>query len=343
MISHREHGEIVWDTALHRAHGDLLQSWRWGEFKQHHGWKVERVQSSGGAMAQILFRKRGPFTIAYVPHGPVVAEGCPDIPEFLTLLDDVCARHHAIALVMEPDQPLPPTWMAEGSGFVRGPESFQTSRTVKVSLADDAQVLAGMRKDTRTNVQYAQQHGVTIERVEVDAASITTFYHMLQETSQRQGFGIHTYQYYEDFLRIFADQAVLLFARAGGVVTAGLIAAGCGAEGRSMYAGSSSGQRIRGDAALLRVEAMRWTRERGGTSYDLGGIASKPQGQGRGQAEEAGAGKRGSSLDGVSQFKIGFGGEIVAYPPTIERRYHPALSWVVRQLHPRFREAPGNS
>jgi lipid II:glycine glycyltransferase (peptidoglycan interpeptide bridge formation enzyme) len=108
-----------------------------------------------------------------------------------------------------------------------------------------------------------------------------------------------------------------------------------------MYAGSSSHLRVRGDAALLRFEAMRWTREHGGARYDLGGIISEPRSSGS-DASSHSSSKRGSNLDGVTQFKLGFGGEVVAYPPTLERRYHPALSWVVRQFHPRFRQGrPG--
>lgn len=133
--------------------------------------------------------------------------------------------------------------------------------------------VTGMRKDTRYDVQYAKRHGVSIERMEAGQADIATFYRLLQETSQRQEFGIHTSRYYDDFMRLFGDQAVLLLARAGGDVTAGLIAARCGAEGRSMYAGSSSHHRVRGDAALLRFEAMRWTRAYGGDRYDLGGLS----------------------------------------------------------------------
>lgn len=130
-------------------------------------------------------------------------------------------------------------------------------------------------------------------------------------------------------MRIFGDDAMLFLAYADGKVTAGLIAARCGSEGRSMYAGTSSDHRVRGDAALLRFEAMRWTRDEGGSRYDLGGIAPAPNDPGSG-----------SHLDGVNNFKIGFGGEIVAYPQTLERRYRPALAWVVRHINPKFREAP---
>lgn len=105
-----------------------------------------------------------------------------------------------------------------------------------------------------------------------------------------------------------------------------------------MYAGTSSTARGRGDAALLRFAAMRWAREHGCLRYDLGGIA--PVAPRRGADAPAGRRRdRGSSLDGIDQFKVGFGGEIVAYPATIERRYRPGLAWLMRRASGRFRPA----
>lgn|GEM_PF-4820959 len=95
------------------------------------------------------------------------------------------------------------------------------------------------------------------------------------------------------------------------------------------------------DITFSSFHVMRWTREHSGARYDPGGIISEPRSSGS-DASSHSSGKHGSNLDGVTQFKLGFGGEVVAYPPTLERRYHPALSWVVRQFHPRFRQGrPG--
>lgn len=259
----------------------------------------------------------------------------------LDAIDAACARHRAIVLVVEPDHPLPSDWTRTGIGFASGPESFPTSRTVKVPLASDEELLARMRKDTRYNVLYARRHGIEVDFAPADSAAVGVFYRLLQETSSRNGFGIHERAYYEDFLRVFADHAVLLFSRTDGVPTSALIAARTGHEGRSMYAGSSIVHRGRGDAALLRFEAMRWARDHGCTRYDLGGIAPEtPPGPGRSDDGEA---RTGSALEGVHQFKVGFGGEIIAYPPTVERRYRPGLAWLVRRANARFRTAAQRS
>jgi peptidoglycan pentaglycine glycine transferase (the first glycine) len=336
------YNQTSWNSALERLGGDLLQSWHWGQFKQRHGWMVERirVEAAGSeAMAQVLFRRRGPITVGYLPRGPVFADSDAVGQELLSALDETCRRFRAIVLVVEPKNPLPRAWLDNGREFAGGPASFQTSRTVKVPLVDDAELLAQMRKDIRYNVLYARRRGVVVEHASVVPPALSTFYQLLQETSQRSGFGIHARAYYEDFLRIFGNQATLLFSRVDGEVTAGLISVRFGNEGRSMYAGSSLTRRGRGDAALLRFEAMQWARGHGCTHFDLGGIAPDIPAPAQGRNDGAGR-QRHSELEGVHRFKVGFGGEIISYPPTVERRYRPAMAWLVRRLHPRFRPAP---
>jgi len=341
-VENNGYDQSSWNSALEGLGGDLLQSWQWGEFKQRHGWAVERVRvnaAGGEALAQVLFRRRGPLTVGYLPRGPLFADGDAGAQELLAALDETCARYRAVLLVVEPDAPLPRVWLDNGREFAGGPASFQTSRTVRVPLVDDAGLLAQMRKDIRYNVLYARRRGVIIEHVPVSSPDAGIFYQLLQETSQRQGFGIHARTYYEDFLRIFSDQATLMFSRIDGVVTAGLIAARFGDEGHSMYAGSSSTRRGRGDAALLWFEAMQWARNHGCTHFDLGGIAPDVPAAAQDRPDDAGRQRR-SDLEGVRQFKVGFGGEIITYPPTVERRYRPAVASLLRWLHPRFRPAP---
>ncbi len=328
-----------WDALLVSEDGDLLQSWLWGEFKQRHGWVTERVlveAGAGSAMAQILFRKRGPFTVAYMPRGPVLGPDDALAAEMLTAIDAACAKHRAILLVIEPHQPLPPSWLTVNGAFAPGPASFQTSRTVKVELVDDATLLAQMRKDTRYNITYAQRKGVRTEQVVANPTNLYVFYRLLGETANRNGFGIHSRAYYEDFLECFGNQAVLLFSHAQDVVTAGLIAARFGNEARSMYAGSAGAHRGRGDSALLRFAAMQWARDLGCQRYDLGRI-------GPGARPGAPEATPGSALEGVDTFKTGFGGAIVSYPQPVERRYRPRIAWFIRHVNARFRTASENA
>ena len=325
-----------WDSALLEAGGHMLQSWRWGALKERHGWQVERVRLDGAdgfGLAQILFKRRGPFSLAYVPRGPAILGGEATTRALMAAVDDCCHDHRALSLIVEPDRPLALSGRLRQAGFVRGPDHFQPVRTVKVPLLDDESLVAQMHAKTRYNLRLAQRRGVVVERAVPDAAAVTTFYNLLSDTSGRNEFGIHARAYYDDFVGLFRDSSVLLFAFVDGAIAAGAIAACFGDEGVYMYGASSTKHRAHAAGFLLQFEAMRWARERGCTRYDLWGIpAEDPPTVGNDQGDRV-ASSRGDDRRGLYEFKIRFGGEIVSYPPTLERRYRPVLGWLARRVY----------
>src|SRR3954454_19899495 len=100
-----------WDSALSHLGGHFLQSWRWGEFKNAHGWQPMRFAVGGDkpvAMAQVLFRKRGPFEVAYVPRGPAHDGSSADaLRELIRQIDQICRKRRSLYLILEPDRGLP--------------------------------------------------------------------------------------------------------------------------------------------------------------------------------------------------------------------------------------------
>lgn len=318
--------------------GHLLQSWKWGAFKQRHGWNTHRLiidESGGTAMAQVLYRFRGPISIGYIPRGPAVGGDIEALwPPLVEEIDALARRNRAIATIVELDRPIGLDGTFREAGVVRGPEHLQPGRTVKIELRDDDALLASMHQKTRYNIRLAQRRGVEIERQPLDDASIEAFYGLMQDTAERNEFGIHARDYYEDFLRIFGDDAVMLFARVDeGALGAVLIAARFGQEAIYMYGASSTRHRAHGAAFLLQYEAMRWARELGCDTYDLWGLPDQDPETVRSDNEGAIAGTKGDDWRGLYRFKTGFGGEIVTYPPMLERRHVPLLPWLARKLH----------
>jgi lipid II:glycine glycyltransferase (peptidoglycan interpeptide bridge formation enzyme) len=300
-----------------------------------HGWDVERVSVGDGrsAMAQILFRRRGPVSVGYIPRGPVFETGDEEaVRALFGRIDRVCRTRRVLYLIVEPDRPLPFKGSFKASGFVRGPEHIQPSRTVKVALGDDEAMLGQMHQKTRYSVRLADRRGVGIERSLPTVDNIHAFYGLLCDTSQRNEFGIHQESYYEDFLRIFGEDASLMFAFVDGVRAAGLIAARFGEEAIYMYGGSSSEHRAHGAAFRLQFEAMRWARESGCARYDLWGIPKEDPSPTEERGERVAATK-GEDWRGLYKFKIGFGGDVVTYPPTLERRYQPVAAFIARRLN----------
>ena len=149
----------AWDGALRELGGSLMQSWRWGELSRGHGWEVERLRVDGPrgtGLAQVLFKRAGPVSLAYVLHGPVLGGEAPAVfGQLVAALDDACRRHRAVSLVLEPDRPLPLTGTYKSVGFVRGPGHFETSHVVKVPLGSDEMLLAQMRPDKRQEIRQA--------------------------------------------------------------------------------------------------------------------------------------------------------------------------------------------
>jgi lipid II:glycine glycyltransferase (peptidoglycan interpeptide bridge formation enzyme) len=328
----------AWDARLRDEGGHLLQSWRWGAFKQQHGWTPHRIlveTPDGVAAAQVLYRSRGPVSIGYIPRGPLIS-GAPE-PLWKALreeIDRAALQHRAIMTIIEPDSPLGLTGSFGDAGVVRGPAHFQPGRTVKVPLLDDEPLLKQMHQKTRYSVRLAQRRGVTIERRVPAEESIDQFYALMLDTSARNAFGIHSKEYYADFLRTFSEDAVLLFARVdANQIGAALIAAAFGSEAIYMYGASSSQNRAHGAAFLLQFEAMRWARERGCTIYDLWGIPAQDPTTIHSDDQSKIVGTKGDDLRGLYRFKTGFGGEIVSYPPSMERRHMPVLPWLARKLN----------
>ena len=326
----------AWNGHLACLNGHLLQSWQWGAFKSRYGWRAERVVypeiGEPRAMAQVLFQFRGPVSVGYIPRGPAFAAGDGDaVSALFEAIDRVARRNRALYLVVEPNSQLPLDGTFKDNGFVRGPDHFQPERTVQIPLLEDEALLKQMHQKTRYSVRLAQRRGVVLETDQQGHEAAREFYELLRDTSERNQFGIHPESYYADFLDILGENATLLLARYEGFMAAGVIAARFGREAIYMYGGSSSEHRAHGAAFMLQFEAMRWARGAGSQIYDLWGIPSQdPESTGL----EGGrvAGSKGDDWRGLYKFKVGFGGDIVRYPPAIERRYHPFLAAAARRV-----------
>ena len=326
----------AWDDALLAADGHLLQSWRWGAFKAHQSWDVERVVvegESGMGLAQVLFKRRGPASYGYIPRGPAFSVPEPTLArDLFRAIDEVCRRRFALGLIVEPDVPLPFTGRYSAAGFVRGPTHIQPARTVKVRLGTDDELLARMHPKTKYNVRLAMRRGVTSRRSDGDRDDVATFFALLEDTARRNAFAVHAASYYRDFLTMFDRHALLIFALVDEIPVAGAIAARFGTEAVYMYGGSSSRHRAHGAAFYLQYEIMRWARENGCARYDMWGIPEYDPESSVAAGGEKLASSHGDDWRGLYEFKTRFGGDQVRYPPVLERRYHPLLRRIARQI-----------
>ncbi len=335
-INHGAVDPLEWDAAVLSCGGHLLQTWRWGTFKKHFGWDVERIavpHDGGAALAQVLFRNKAGMSIGYIPRGPVWPPDDPDSVDLLwARVDEVARRRRTLTIVVEPDRPLREQ-SCEGLCLIPGPEPIQPTRSVKVELLDDQALIDQMHPKTRYNVRLAVRRGVTTRIAEQSDDSIGAFYDMMQDTASRNEFVVHSPDYYREFLRLFAEDACLTFAEIDGKPVAGTIAAVFGDEGIYMYGASSTQGRAHGAAFLLQHETMRWARSRGARRYDLWGIPEYDPETSVSDSGDRLATSIGNDRRGLYEFKTRFGGQIVRYPPPLERVYHPFLARLARKFY----------
>jgi peptidoglycan pentaglycine glycine transferase (the first glycine) len=313
-----------WDAFLAQfPHAHLLQSPAWGELKSSFGWKavflgVPGGESEGGPVgAQILLRRLPlGFSIAYIPKGPLGAYPWNNLwPE----IDKICRQERAIFIKVEPDM-----WEENGNstppaGFQPSRHTIQPPRTLIVDLSgDEEHVLGRMRQKTRYNIKLALKKGVVVH----PTADLDSFYRLMQITAGRDGFAVHSLEYYRKVYEIFHGRGAceLLLAVYEDEPLAGLMVFAQSQRAWYLFGASGSDHRDRMPTYLLQWEAIRWARSRGCLEYDLWGVPDEDE-----ETLEANFTERGEGLWGVYRNKRGFGGKLCRAAGPWDRVYQPFL------------------
>jgi lipid II:glycine glycyltransferase (peptidoglycan interpeptide bridge formation enzyme) len=164
-------------------------------------------------------------------------------------------------------------------------------------------ILAAMKPKTRYNIGLAARKGVTTRRG--TAADLPAFNRLMQATSARNAFGVHSPSYYELAFRLFGDEAGLFLAEYEGRPLSAVMAFRNGPRAAYLYGASADEERERMPAYAAQWAAILWARENGCASYDLWGVPDHPPDE----LEAQFAGRQ-DGLWGVYRFKRGFGGEL---------------------------------
>lgn len=291
----------------------LLQTGEWGELKSAFGWKPVRIVS-GDSGVQILFRKLPlGFTVGYIPKANFDQSLLPEI-------DSACKQNRAIFLKLEPDS-WDSTFSFHPSAFILSKHNIQPPRTVIIDIRDSEEdILARMKPKTRYNTRLAEKKGVTV-RVWDD---IDSFHKMMLTTGGRDGFGIHSLEYYKRAYELLQPKGLgeILVAEYEDKPLAALFVARNGHRAYYLYGASTDEERNRMPTYLLQWEAMKWAKARGCEEYDLWGVPDEDE-----ATLEANFESRHDGLWGVYRFKRGFGGELKRAAQAMDRVYNPLLYW----------------
>ncbi|HEY6287140.1 MAG TPA: peptidoglycan bridge formation glycyltransferase FemA/FemB family protein [Ktedonobacteraceae bacterium] len=330
-----------WDAFISASpSGHLLQSWGWGELKASAGWHPLRLalwdtqREQIVAAAQVL--RRTPLHLplalghlAYIPRGPVFDWSNHDVSylvqTFFSQLHVNLIKQATFALQaefaceVESQESTMLIRDLDAMHFQRV-QAIQPGRTILLDLTpDEDTLLANMKEKWRYNIRLAGRKGVQI-RVAETVEDVQNWFSLLQATSTRDGFGIHTLEYYLRGWQIFAPrkQARLFLAQHNGQLLAGIFVGLMAKQAVYLYGASSNEQRQLMPNYLLQWEAIRWAKQAGAATYDFWGIPETDE-----QSE---------AMAGVYRFKSGWGGRIVRFLGNYECLYHPLTMRFVRKV-----------
>ncbi len=321
-----------------RKHPDahLLQTSRWGELKRLYGWDslhfLDGDSENSRCGAQVLF-KRLPFGfgVAYLPKGPV---GIPQ-SDLLDEIDRWCMANGAVFLKIEPylwaDQPEAKSFRLPDE-FRKSKRTIQPQRTILVNLSrDEDEILKAMKQKTRYNIRLAFRKGVVVR----ESNDVEAFYELMRLTGERDTFGIHSQNYYQQAYDLFSSDGSckLFLAEYENQPLAGLMAFARGNTAWYMYGASSNRKRNLMPTYALHWEVMRWAKQRGCLWYDLWGVPDEDE-----NVLEKEFTRRRDGLWGVYRNKRGFGGHVTRAVGAWDRVYHPVLYqlytwWTTRKQH----------
>jgi len=308
----------AWDAfVLSRDEYSITHSWAWGELKGAFGWRPRRFVLLAGdvtvAGAQVLGR---PIPLLggelwYAPRGFLVDwQDAAALAELTAALRTAGRRAGAAFVKVEPmaREGRDPA-VLEGLGYRRAAKGIQPRHTLYLDLTkSEDELLAGMDRGTRYNVNLAGRKGVTV-RAAGGRDELASFYDLLHATTDRKHFLVHNLAYYRETLARFGATSTLLFAERDGETLAAAFVLGFGRYAYYAHAATADlGRELKASNRLV-WEAVRWARGRGFAVFDFWGIPAAPA--------------PGNPLYGVYTFKMGFGGEVVAFAPPYDLPLSP--------------------
>lgn len=310
-----------WNKFILANGGSFLQSWEWGEFQKKEGHGVSRaaVKENGELLlCATIVHHALPFRkwYWYVPYGPVVAglEGAGrEAARFFLSRIGNAAPANTVFVKVEPDAGFDASLFPKG--WEKSSKDVQVRETVVMDLSrPEDELFAGMKQKTRYNIKVAFRHGVkAVSPDDQKSLDREIFFSLLGHTAKRQGFHLHPKKYYLDMMDMFLSEPAgagkpayaerLFFAQVQGDVCAAALVGLWGA--RATYLHGASGEAHKNVMAphLLHWEIMRWAKAHGFSEYDFWGVDTSVS------EDEAPAGH----WEGLSRFKIGFGGAVVKY------------------------------
>jgi lipid II:glycine glycyltransferase (peptidoglycan interpeptide bridge formation enzyme) len=322
-----------WNLFVARsAFGHFMQTCEWGDFKCRMGWTSSRigVEQDGRLVAgsQILFRKLPlfPYSIAYVPKGPMIDIGDRALAGALIRgLHEEAKKRRAMFVKIEPDfvnSQDTQERLAE-LGFKHVPMTNQPRCTFLVDLdIDEKTLLQNMDRNARRLIHRTEEQGVSIEAG--TRASLDAFYDIMKDTAKEKSIPLHTKPFFVEAFDSLKNNGTpqLFFAKYQGRSVGALFVFAYKRTSSHLWAGSSTEGRKLSVAYPLHWTAMKWAKENGCSRADLWGIPDEVAELI--EQKTPISSEKDEGLWGVYRFKKSFGGRIQCYVGAYDHVYRRA-------------------
>lgn len=176
-----------------------LQSYEWGEFRKATGVKVIRRGFLQDGKLHDAFTltihpiPNTPFTIGYLPKGMMPTKSV------ISELKKIGKQEKCIFIQLEPNHVASPDAKKKLSDLNLKPSVHPlfTKYTFVLDLSPtEDELFKNLHSKTRYNIKVALKHGVTASEKSTDDA-FTSYLHLTEETTKRQGFFAHTPEYHK--------------------------------------------------------------------------------------------------------------------------------------------------
>jgi len=311
----------------------ILQAFEWGEFKSLQGWKSRRfiLEENGEAEAIYpILEKKIPLIgckFWYLSRGPVGDfQDQQLVGQILDNLLNMAKENRVLAVKIRPeiifDKDIKQIIaLFKNKGFQEAGDDKLCECTIRINLEGSLeQIFAAFKKNTRWETRRAERDGVVVKKGEGEQ-DLKIFYQLYLEALKKDKVGILPYNYFENFLKIFKNNALVLIAFLDKVPLSTVLVSSFGKKCFYMFGGSTKGQPTHYASQLLQWEAIKWAKSRRCYIYDFYGI---PCGEPKNKHDV-----------GILQFKSGFGGEKVKSIGELDYVFSPFLyKMIFSCLHP---------
>ncbi len=309
--------------------GHFLQTSLWARVKDDWKWFGVICRNDSGEITGtmgVLLRKisKLPFHMMYAPRGPVC--DFDDKETFSALIEAAKQegkKYNAYELKIDKDVPVDnedyrAIALAEGFKFKERTinfEDFQCRYVIRILLGGrtEDEVFAAFHSDHRRKIRIALKNNVEIKIHGSEMAQ--TFYEIMKETCERDGFELRSAAYFAKILDCFGDKARLYMAYYEGRPIAGAISVLWGDKVWYFYGASSNSDRKVMPNYLMQWEMIKWAVESGCSIYDFRGVA--------GVIDES------NPLFGLYRFKHRFDGTYIEFMGEMDLITKPAAAKIV--------------